>query len=147
VNLPHKRLERNPSILCTSRMVSRLDPTCFFYIIKLSLSGDKFAGSEETVRTGHQVNIDDKVTVGRMVCRIFLEQENFSRETNSSNYYFEEVLGLERNKEGKENPGNYCYYFLCSVFLTPCLHLLYTVLRNKIIFGGGEVGWNSVKDA
>jgi hypothetical protein len=72
-----------------------------------------------------------------MVCRIFLEQEKFSREENSSNYYFEEGLGLERNKEGKENPGNFCYYFLCSFFLTP---------RKKIFFaafgglGGGGGG-------
>jgi hypothetical protein len=87
-------------------MVSRSDSTCF--LIKLSLSCNKFAGSDRTVRTEHQVNIDDKVTVGRMVCRIFLEQENFSPEENSSNYYFEEGLGLERNKEGKENPGNLC---------------------------------------
>jgi hypothetical protein len=79
--------------------------------------------------------------VGRMFCRIFLEQETFSREKNSSNYYFEEVLGLEINKEGKENPGNFFYYFLCSVFLTP---------RKKIFsaafggLGGGGGGWKSV---
>jgi hypothetical protein len=62
----------------------------------------------EQYKQDTQVNIDDKVTVGRMVCRIFLEQENFPPEENSSNYYFEEGLGLERNKEEKENPGNVC---------------------------------------
>ncbi len=116
-----------------------------FFKIKLSHFCDKFTGSDRTVRTGHPGQfIDDKVTVGRMVCRIFLEQENFSREKNSSNYYFEESLGLERNKEGKENVREICASIFCEVFVST------KVLRNKIIstaFGGwgGGLSFNFFK--
>ncbi len=122
MNFPHKRLKdwKEIHLFCVPQGWSQGQiHLVFFYIIKLSLSGDKFAGSDRTVQTGHPGQyIDDKVTVGRMVYRIFLEQEKFSREENSSNYYFEEVLGLQRNKEGKENPGN-CASIFCVVFLRP----------------------------
>jgi hypothetical protein len=63
-----------------------------------------------------------------------LEQENFSREENSSNYYFEEGLGLERNKEGKENPGNLCQYFLFFFFNAIFVSTVHSAnVRNKFI--------------